>query len=517
MLMATAAGTEKYFERLAKKSIPKTSVRTLGQTGFRVGSIGFGGYRIHHNSIEHARALRYALLNGFNLIDTSSNYTDGGSEMLTGNVLQEMFDRGELHRDEVVLVSKVGYVQGQNLQRARQNERNGQPFPDMVKYMEECWHCIHPEFLEDQLSRSLERLNQPFLDLYLLHNPEYFLSHAKKNSRGNLDEIRHEYYRRIKLAFEWMESKVSEGKIKAYGISSNTFVVPAGDAEFTSFEKTLEIARAIRTDHFYRAVQFPLNLFETGALLEKNQQSGTRTLLELAMDRHMATLTNRPLNATLSGRMVRLASFREKDATVLTEQFATRWRTLQQLEERFRREFLARIGQRFPDIPRENFQKVFSMAESLQDALHLFQSWEHWDHVRQNIIIPQSFSTLNYLRDKMSRDEEWTVWAGKYAEALMELLDAIDLYFENQAQQRSQKLAAFLEEAEPLLTGSPTLSQKALRVVSSLPGVDCVLLGMRRVPYVEDAFAALQQEPVPSAERILMKLAELDRSKLLGL
>ena len=102
--MATPQGTRNYFKRLEHKEIPPTAVRTLGKTNFQVSSIGFGGYRIHHNSVQHAKALRYALLNGFNLIDTSSNYTDGGSEMLVGNLLAEMFEREELTREEVVVV-----------------------------------------------------------------------------------------------------------------------------------------------------------------------------------------------------------------------------------------------------------------------------------------------------------------------------------------------------------------------------------------------------------------------------
>ncbi|NIV96280.1 aldo/keto reductase, partial [candidate division KSB1 bacterium] len=84
-----------------------------------------------------------------------------GSEMLVGNLLQEMIQRRELNREEIVVVSKVGYVQGQNMKLAQQNEASGRPFPEMVKYMDGCWHCIHPDFLQDQLTRTLERLQQP--------------------------------------------------------------------------------------------------------------------------------------------------------------------------------------------------------------------------------------------------------------------------------------------------------------------------------------------------------------------
>jgi len=77
-------------------------------------------------------------------------------------------------REEVIVVSKIGYVQGQNLKQAEAREQAGRPYPDMVKYGEGIWHCIHPEYLADQLTLSLDRLGLATLDVCLLHNPEYF-------------------------------------------------------------------------------------------------------------------------------------------------------------------------------------------------------------------------------------------------------------------------------------------------------------------------------------------------------
>lgn len=500
--MATAQGTENYFQRLAHKSIPDHAMRTLGQTGFKVSSIGFGGYRIHHDSIEHAKALRYALLNGFNLIDTSSNYGDGGSEILIGNLIQEMFSRNELTRDEIVIVSKAGYVQGENMKLARENEAGGQPFPDLVKFMENCWHCIHPDFLQDQLIRSLERLQLPALDVYLLHNPEYYLSDAQKNGM-DLVEARDEYYRRIKIAFEWLEEKVAEGKIKAYGISSNTFPAPADNFEFTSLEQVLQIAASIASDHYFQIIQFPFNLFETGAVFEKNQDNGTKTLLQLAAEKNMATLVNRPLNAMKNGAMVRLASFRETDPDEIKTEFAQRLSELSELEAFFRDKLISRC----PDeIPAENLEQVFSISQQLEQGLHFFRNWEHWDHVKQNVIMPQSYTYLSFLNQKLREDTEWKEWSDAYARTLFNFLGIISRQYENQAQKRSQKISEKLEALAPALHKTETLSQKSLQTLASIAGIGCVLLGMRRTPYVEDAFAALKAPPLSSAETVLANL-----------
>ena len=73
---------------------------------------------------------------------------------------------------------KSDIIQGQNLKLAEAKEKSGHPYPNVVKYGEGIWHCIHPEFLADQLTLSLDRLGLATLDLCLLHNPEYFFSES---------------------------------------------------------------------------------------------------------------------------------------------------------------------------------------------------------------------------------------------------------------------------------------------------------------------------------------------------
>src|SRR6185436_2691962 len=113
----------------------------LGTTGLFVSRLGFGGYRVDDTHPLFAEALARSLAR-CNLIDTSTNYTDGGSERLCGEVLAAEQTAHRLRRQDVVVVSKVGYVQGQNLLLAAARRRDGQPFPEMVEYMDGCWHCI---------------------------------------------------------------------------------------------------------------------------------------------------------------------------------------------------------------------------------------------------------------------------------------------------------------------------------------------------------------------------------------
>jgi aryl-alcohol dehydrogenase-like predicted oxidoreductase len=315
---ASAEGTRRSAQRAIDEGTSASAYRALGRTGLVTSSLGFGGYRIDDRTPEHAAALEQALPGGVNLIDTSTNYTDGSSETCIGNVLARH------RREEVIVVSKVGYVQGQALAMARACEQRGAAFPEMVKYTDGCWHCIHPEFLADQLERSLGRLRVETVDVYLLHNPEYLFTDATKRPRsGSLEALRDEFYDRIRRAFSHLEGEVRRGRIGFYGVSSNTFVVPASDPEATSLERMWTIAGEVAREHHFAVAQLPANLFESGAMRMRNNLAGTRTVLEFAQEHDLAVLVNRPLNAFYREQLIRLADtpVRSPDVHALIDPF----------------------------------------------------------------------------------------------------------------------------------------------------------------------------------------------------
>src|SRR5690606_30764609 len=215
-------------------------------------------YRIDESRPEHREALRKALHEGCNLIDTSSNYSAGSSERLIGAVLGQLVSSGEVRREEVVVVSKVGYLQGAALERARRREREGRPYPEVVKVSDDLWHCIHPEWIDQELARSLERLGLETLDVCLLHNPEYFLTHAARSGAASPQSDREELYRRMQAAFTRLEEHVQRGRLRYYGVSSNTAAAPAGDPEATDLARMLQAAElAAPGRHHFRVLELP--------------------------------------------------------------------------------------------------------------------------------------------------------------------------------------------------------------------------------------------------------------------
>jgi uncharacterized protein YyaL (SSP411 family)/aryl-alcohol dehydrogenase-like predicted oxidoreductase len=484
---ATADGTAAFQARQAEPG-RRWGYGMLGNTGLVVSRLGFGGYRVDAETSEHRAALRQALLQGCNLVDTSTNYAGGGSEILVGEVVRELVQEGRLLREEVVVVSKIGYVQGDNLTLAEEREAAGQPFPDMVKYGDGVWHCIHPDFLADQLERSLDRLQLATLDVLLLHNPEYYLSDAHERSHGTLAWRRAEFDRRLGEAFAFLEEKVRSGRIGAYGVSSNTLVRPGHDPEATSLARMLSLAaEAGGEDHAFRVAQLPLNLLESGAVLTPHE--GAATLLALARVRDVGVLVNRPLNAFTSSRMVRLA---EVTGEGPSGDWDGRLVRLAEQEAEFQRDLAP------------GFEAAGQAAEALNWSRDLagvderLRGPEHWQQVFSTWIAPRLQQALHSL-DGAARGTLRARWQGFRARHLAELAGAFR-EMEARARDRGRRDAArvrvALDPALPPERRGETLSRQALWVAASTPGVSAVLVGMRRPDYVEDAMAVLDWPPL---------------------
>ncbi|HET6676506.1 MAG TPA: aldo/keto reductase [Nitrospiraceae bacterium] len=497
---ATVQGTAGYAGRNIASDSPALAqgFTIWGRTGLTGSRLGFGTYRVATEEAAHRDALIKALRAGCNVIDTSTNYMDGDSERLVGSVLAELIKSGDLTREEVIVVSKIGYVQGNNLVQAQAREKAGQPYPDMVKYGEGIWHCVHPDFLADQLAASLDRLGLDTLDVCLLHNPEYFLSQTKLNGKDQLASRRDEFYRRLRQAFGYLESQVAAGRLRWYGVSSNTVIAAADDPEVTSLSRMVDAAKeAAGTGrlHHFAVLQCPMNLYESGAALTANTGStGTTTPLALAQHEGVAVLVNRPLNA-MSGRggsIMRLADVPVDEPAVAFDDQRAR---VAKLEEQYRREIAPSVQHSGQGMLPGDF---FNWAEDLAKIRGQVQGLEHWEQIELQMIAPHVNQVLRALSQTLTGEtaERWETWRDAYVPELLSLLKEV----RREASERSRaRNAAVGQRLDPLLPAErrgESLSRKALWVLASTPGVTCVLNGMRSTPYVKDSLQVLRWEPL---------------------
>ncbi|MBC8145587.1 MAG: aldo/keto reductase [bacterium] len=468
---------------------PDLHFSVLGRTGLHVSGAGFGGYRASIGVETHRRALEHALLSGINVVDTSTNYADGGSEELIGQTMLDLARSGMINREAIVTVTKAGYIQGSNFQDARERAESGNGFPEVVEYGDGLWHCIAPEFLNDQLTRSLERLRMTTVDVLLLHNPEYYLGWASRNGVSVVD-ARAEYYRRIRNAFVYLESEVEAGRILWYGISSNSFPHDPESDEFTSLEEVVRIAEGISNDHHFGVIQLPGNLYESQFVTEPTQSLG-RTFMEVARTKDLGVLINRPLNAIVDGGLVRLADIGGARIDV---------------SETAIDEAIERIGDAEPQLAESiiasldsDDQTATAVREFLSVGPTMQQHWRALGSIEQfNEIISQHFAPrLGYL-GQLLRESDANELSTAYAAYLVDvraLFEMLSSHYGKHARDRADQIrtavAASLVEAV-----DGTLSSLALRMLLGVDGVDTVLVGMRREEYVDDVIGALREGPL---------------------
>jgi uncharacterized protein len=470
---ATAEGT-------GRRAAGRPGYRRLGLAELAVSLVGFGAYRTGRQRPEHQAALVAALEAGVNLIDTSSNYMVGDSERLIGEVLAS----SQVPRDEIVVVSKLGYVQGPNLDLAQQREAAGRPFPEMVKYMDGCWHCISPEFLDDQLGRSLERLGLEAIDVLLLHNPEYFLTDAAQRGEAHaLDRTREAFYDRLRRAFSYLDGAVTDGRIGWYGVSSNSCVLPADDPEATSVTRMVEAS-----GRRMAALQLPYNLFETGALDERNTPEGTA--LESAVTHDLGVLANRPLNAMSGGsigqgRLVRLADPPRPGAPNSDEALRERVVALAAQE--------AALAAEAPDVE----------PPRVSDLL-----LERWDELTYPQAFQQvfRFEVMGSLGQPPSPEQLAPIQA--YQDALNALVEPLQARASRQDPQVGEQVRSAIQSQLPAALQGESLSRIALDFVASTPGVTSVLCGMRHPAYVDDAVGVMSLPPIPDVAAVARALRE---------
>jgi len=284
---ATPEGTARY---AAGKLGRGLSPSMLGETGLSISPLGFGCHRLEAQGNQED-ALRLALQTGCNLIDVAPNYTDGTAERVVGSVLQELIGAKTLRRDEVVIATKVGNVLGHQMEHAS-------GVPKMTAINDSLCHCISPAWIEQELGRSLDRLQLTCVDFLLLHCPEY----EAKADGVNMAEV----YERLGEAFRHLETEVERGRIAFYGLSAAFYPLRATDPQHLDFDA---VCAQLPPQHHCRVLQFPLNFAEApsywvghaprgpdGVAIDRERALDAPTIFEAAKQHGMGVLINRPLD-----------------------------------------------------------------------------------------------------------------------------------------------------------------------------------------------------------------------------
>lgn len=466
-------------------------------------TLGFGAYRIGTIVPEHEQALRSALDLGIGVIDTSSNYSDGASEELIGRVLTS-------HTARPRVITKVGYVQGQLLDQLKAMEAMSMEPPDIVKFGDTLWHCIHPEFLDIVVGTSIEKLYPAGRSadagelIVLLHNPEYFLQQAHQEGM-DLATARHYLYHRLRMAFGWLEDAARKGRITAYGVSSNTIGSPLDAPDMVSLEECVRAAHdAVDGKHHFRVAEMPMNLIEHFPATVLNQDGGRCTTLERARELGIEVVINRPLNAIVDNDLIRLVSHVMPSHIIHPSDIERRIHELEVVEHDLANALLAEASPEggADERMRELVGEAYRVAGSLCQAWSTFNGLIHWRDVRRQYLDPR-IDAATMLSEKSARMTDHL----EYISDLVRILDDLDALYardENDSLEQLRSSMCTIFELDP----ETPLQHVALHALRCTAGVSTVLVGMRTVPYVEDALNVLELPPSVYSREYWLAVAE---------
>jgi len=329
-------------------------------------------------------------------------------------------------------------------------------------------------------------LRQDFVDVYLLHNPEYFLediSHRREVTAADHDE----FYRRIHEAFRFLEAQATVGRIRWYGVSSNNFVHPSSNPTATSVSRCLQEAERLSKDHRFRVVQFPLNLYEAGAALVPNNEG--LPVLSFCREHGLAALANRPLNAFHQNELVRLADWGPPGAPPPDiEALRRKLEPLSRQEAEF---------EQWAGAPVQ-LTGGASITDLLLGLVPQLWSVGHWEQVAGRHVVEPIQAWIIQTQQKYQQDARWIAWRDQFAELINPVLREVRLYLAARQQRVSDEVRARLLSAG-YPSGERSLSRMALDVLVGLEGLSCVLAGVRRREYVDDAMRVQQIDGVDSA------------------
>ncbi|SFV59946.1 Aldo/keto oxidoreductase [hydrothermal vent metagenome] len=408
---------------------------------------GFGTYRISDHNQAHIDALIEAIRGGIKLIDTSTNYFDGGAERAIAKAFRH-FDAAVY--ESVEIVSKFGYIQGSLLQEYKDtNSALHKLECSVVEYAPDCYHSISKEFVHHQLTRSLERLQRESLGCYMIHNPEYYILDAIKKGVPK-DEYLDGMYEQIFEAFCALEEEVSRGRIKSYGISSNSFAKPSSLPDFLPYEDLTTLAHKAAKEmgnqnNSFTTIELPINIAE---------KEGLKCSF-WAKEQGLRVLANRPLNAMFNGKMYRLAEYEES------------------------RDYYMYLNELLEFCDNDLLRPVYNLIEQLDESKHRFGFIGEYDHFVHAQVLPHLQRSLKNIE-------------GDTQEKLLTYLELfLTEYREMVASEGGRKVK---EELKHLFKNCHKPLQKcALEYLLKQESIDYILVGARRIRYVYELLALKEE------------------------
>ncbi|GAB4171390.1 MAG: aldo/keto reductase [Calditrichia bacterium] len=515
---ATVAGTFDYIEH------HKVPAHQIPEVGWYLSRYGLGTYRMSIQNEEHLAVLKKALTSGINVVDSAINYMDEQSERLIGKALTEIINETDIQRDQLILISKAGYIQGTLLQKMKELEAANKGYEHLLKISDQIWYSLDPQFMKDMVDLSRKRMGVDTIDIYLVHNPEYALQYSIQQKKDSFDPALDDYlfYQQLKKAFIALEEKVKEGSIQFYGVSSNNLPTPPemqGHVNILKvFAVALEAAEEVwgdGTNHHFRFVQFPFNLLESQAMLLKLDEfpEGPQTIFEFCRAKGIYMLANRPLNAIWNNKLYRFAHQKmkvqskdwyhdiQKSISLLTEfeQYITKFMEREKIDN-------LPVGE-------GNLKQIIETSIYMRKYISEIEDLDQYYQFFYGFIVPRLDLARNIFTKALRQDaySEGMDLFEKYINSVQFIVDLSKNYVVDKMNQRVKGLNEIIGAGLPSGMSSLSLAQKALvSLAHASPGLT-ILNGARQESYLKEL---LYVNKITNKKLSAKKIAEISQNLL---
>jgi aryl-alcohol dehydrogenase-like predicted oxidoreductase len=291
--MATSEATFAYRDRFGDAFARTYFRRACGAVVSSVGAGTHAGPATDAADRRYREALVTALESGINVLDTAIDYRHQRSERVVGEALRT----ADVDREAAFVVTKGGFVPFDGARPDdpgayvhREYVDAGLVDPDLLVRGS---HCVAPDFVADQLDRSLANLDLDTVDCYLLNRPEVQFA-----ARDPAD-----VYDTLERTFRHLEARVDAGDLRYYGVATwDGLRVDREDPRYLSLAEVASRARSAAREvgadaTRFRAVGVPFNVRMADAFTRESQSGagGDQSALWFAHDAGLDVFATSPL------------------------------------------------------------------------------------------------------------------------------------------------------------------------------------------------------------------------------
>jgi len=477
----TASGTRGVVDQVAMEHIVRFQDLSLCR-------LGLGSYRVGLDDEAHARALELALKQGVNVIDTSPSFALGDAQRLIGDVTRRLIATGDVHRQGLFFINKLGLAVGQDAELLEARRLSGAPplatvalhtdaarAEDAVSFKHGAF-SLDPDFLSAQIGASLERLGLVQLELCLLNSPEHLLAAGYDQARLKTA---------LMGAFARLDQEVENGRIRGYGVMSNTLTTRGATdhnpRSALSLDDVMEWATEQNPKHRLCAVEMPANLVETSAYAAHDQ-----AVFRQAKRHGLLTIACRPLSAIVDGALLRLVPPPAATDGARADQLGAAKYKVAALEAEFETTWAVqlRLSGRAGKAP------VLPLSSGLATTLEALSTRQQFDHAEATLVTPRLRALLAQLDRAFVGQDGFLTFKGKYIQAVAGYLACLREVCSQKNRHMLEQLASHHLSTRAADTAQherflrQSWPERAVGVLLDVDCIDIVLLGMRSEQHV---------------------------------